>query len=90
MPAECQQCGFFPAERTIILIILTVALIDAALILHKGITIGLDFFAFSVGFSVVFVALSQFYRRFRDSERIALTAHAVRALRGLSHCSARC
>jgi hypothetical protein len=68
---------FFPAERTIILIILTVVLIDAALILHKGIIIGLDFFAFSVGFSVAFVALGQFYRRFRDSERIALTAHAV-------------
>ncbi len=68
---------FFPAERTIILIILTVVLIDAALILHKGIIIGFEFFAFSVVFCVAFVALGQFYRRFRNSERIALTAHAV-------------
>jgi hypothetical protein len=68
---------YLPAERTILLVIAAVAIVDFVLIVQKNVLIGMDFFAYSAGFVGVTLAIGQFYRVVRDGERIALTANAV-------------
>ncbi len=66
-----------PAERFIVNVILALAVIDAALIAHKGVSVDVAGYlaAFSTGGSMI--AIGQFYRRFRQNEGIALATTAA-------------
>lgn len=66
-----------PIERLILMIGGAFAVVDAFLAWWKGINVAPDFFLISLGMACLFIALGQIYRRWRDSERIALTAHAI-------------
>lgn len=68
---------FHPAERTIILVTGALAVASALLIWWKGIVVGPDFFAFSIGFAALMIGIGQVYRQVRDSERIALVTHVL-------------
>jgi hypothetical protein len=67
----------YPAERTILLVILALAIADAVLIAWKNVSVGIDFFAFSLIFAAVLIGVGQFYRQYRADERVALMAHIV-------------
>jgi hypothetical protein len=69
--------AFLPAERLIILIIATLAFLDACLLLLKG--IGIDFagYASLVACGAFLFGLGQFYRHVRRNDRIAVTAIAA-------------
>ena len=69
--------AFHPVERTILRITGALAVADAFLIWWKDILVGIDFFAFSLGLAGLFIVIGQIYRRYRDSERIALTTHLI-------------
>lgn len=66
-----------PAERTLVIVTALLAAVDFWLIRSKGIAFGWGFFAFSLGFAALMMVIGQVYRRWRDSERIALVAHVL-------------
>ena len=66
-----------PAERTLVIVTALLAGVDFWLIWSKGIAFGWSFFAFSLGFGALMLVIGQVYRRWRDSERIALVAHVL-------------
>ncbi|CAG1011173.1 hypothetical protein RHIZO_03941 [Rhizobiaceae bacterium] len=66
-----------PAERTLVMVTAALAAVDFTLLWWKGIAFGWGFFAFSLGFAALMLAIGQVYRRWRDSERIALVAHVL-------------
>ncbi|HHZ07814.1 MAG TPA: hypothetical protein GX405_03435 [Rhizobiales bacterium] len=66
-----------PAERTLLTVTAALAAVDFSLLWWKGVVFGWGFFAFSLGFSGLMLAIGQVYRRWRDSERIALVAHML-------------
>lgn len=66
-----------PAERTLVTVTAALAAVDFSLLWWKGIAYGWGFFAFSLGFAALMLAIGQVYRRWRDSERIALVAHVL-------------
>lgn len=66
-----------PAERTLVMVTAALAVVDFTLLRWKGIAVGWGFFAFSLGFAALMMAIGQVYRRWRDSERIALVAHVL-------------
>lgn len=66
-----------PAERALVMVTAALAAVDFALLWWKGIAFGWGFFAFSLGFAALMLAIGQVYRRWRDSERIALVAHVL-------------
>jgi len=68
---------FLPAERFIVFIIATLALLDACLLLLKG--VGIDFVGYAslIACGAFLVALGQFYRRVRHNDRIAAAATAA-------------
>jgi len=68
---------FLPAERFIVLIIATLALLDVCLLLLKG--VGIDFVGYAslIACGAFLVALGQFYRRVRHNDRIAAAATAA-------------
>ncbi len=66
-----------PAERTLVIVTALLAAADFWLIWSKGIAFGWGFFAFSLGFAALMMVIGQVYRRWRDSERIALVAHVL-------------
>ena len=68
---------FLPAERFIVLIIVTLALLDACLLLLKGVGIDVVGYASLIACGAFLLALGQFYRRLRHNERIAVTATAA-------------
>lgn len=65
------------AERTLVTVTAALAAVDFSLLWWKGIAYGWGFFAFSLGFAALMLAIGQVYRRWRDSERIALVAHVL-------------
>ena len=69
--------AFLPAERFIILIIATLALLDAGLLLLKGVGIDVVGYASLIACGAFLLLLGQFYRRFRHNDRIAATATAA-------------
>lgn len=69
--------AFLPAERFIILIIATLALLDAGLLLLKGVGIDVVGYASLIACGALLLLLGQFYRRFRHNDRIAATATAA-------------
>ncbi len=69
--------AFLPAERFIILIIATLALLDAGLLLLKGVDIDAVGYAGLIACGAFLLALGQFYRRVRHNDRIAATATAA-------------
>lgn len=69
--------SFHPAERTIIAVTAALAAVDFTLLWWKGIAYGWGFFAFSLGFAALMLAIGHIYRRWRDSERIALVANVL-------------
>ncbi|MEK1896971.1 MAG: phosphatase PAP2 family protein [Rhizobium sp.] len=69
--------AFLPAERLIILIIATLALLDACLLLFKGIGIDVAGYASLVACGAFLLGLGQFYRHVRRNDRIAITAIAA-------------
>ena len=69
--------AFLPAERFIILIIATLALLDVGLLLLKGVGIDVAGYASLVACGAFLLALGQFYRQVRRNERIAVTATAA-------------
>jgi hypothetical protein len=69
--------AFLPAERLIILIIATLALLDACLLLLKGIGIDVAGYASLVACGAFLLGLGQFYRHVRRNDRIAITAIAA-------------
>ncbi|CCM75545.1 conserved membrane hypothetical protein [Rhizobium mesoamericanum STM3625] len=69
--------AFLPAERFISLIIATLALLDACLLLLKGVGIDVAGYASLVACGAFLLALGQFYRAVRRNERIAVTATAA-------------
>lgn len=68
---------FHPIERLILMLVGAFAVVDVFLAWWKGIHVSVDFFLFSLGIGGLFIAVGQIYRRWRDSERIALTMHAI-------------
>lgn len=66
-----------PAERTLVMVTAALAVVDFTLLWWKGIAFGWGFFAFSLGFAALMIVVGQVYRRWRDSERIALVAHVL-------------
>lgn len=75
---------FHPAERTILLVTVALAISSFALIWLKGIAVDVGFFTFSLGFSALMILIGQVYRQYRDSERIALTTHVLGLFIGYS------
>ena len=72
-----QTLALYPVERLLLMVACALAAIDMLLAWSKGITVRADFFYVSVPLAVLFIAVGQVYRRWRDSERIALTMHAI-------------
>lgn len=72
-----QTLALFPVERLLLVVVGLLALVDVMLAWSKGITVRADFFYVSVPLGALFLAIGQVYRRWRDSERIALIAHAI-------------
>lgn len=66
-----------PTERTILAVTAALAMAGVILALSKGIALDAGFFTFSLGFAVLMIGIGQIYRRYRDSERIALTTHML-------------
>ena len=69
--------AFHPIERLILMIVGAFVVVDGFLAWWKGIGVSANFFVFSLGSGLLFIALGQVYRRWRDSERIALTTHVI-------------
>lgn len=69
--------AFHSIERLILMITGALIVSDAFLIWWKDINVSSDFFLTSVGVAALFIGIGQIYRRWRDSERIALTMHAI-------------
>ncbi|CAN7275829.1 phosphatase PAP2 family protein [Rhizobium sp. LjRoot258] len=68
---------FLPAERFIILIIATFALLDAWLLFLKGVVIDVTGYASLIACGAFLLGLGQFYRHVRRNDRIAVTAIAA-------------
>ncbi|MBZ9677757.1 phosphatase PAP2 family protein [Mesorhizobium sp. ES1-1] len=56
---------------------MTLVVVCLFLIWSKGATLALGVYSLSIGLGIVMVAVGQFYRHIRKSERIALTTHAL-------------
>ena len=66
-----------PAERFIVNVILALAVIDAALIAHKGVSVDVAGYLAAVSTGGSMIAIGQFYRRFRQNEGIGLATTAA-------------